>query len=102
MQLHKYVFTDQQITSSVLEVKKNKSTYSLLSNPHKRIPQEQINKVFHSDDEGLVLYLENDSPQEALSLFVKNLQSQIDVYTHVANCLQKDVEKLMKGIIKIV
>lgn len=95
MYLYKYEITDREIISSTLEVKKNKSNYSLLSNSNKRIPFTKLNKVNDT-----ILYLEEASDEKALQLFTDNLLNQADVYTHVANSLKLMAKKIEKDGIK--
>lgn len=97
MNLYKYELIDHHITiTSVLEVKQNKSNYSLVTSPSKRIPFSKVGKVL--PDEGMILYLTEENIQEATDIFVNTLLSQAEVYLHTADSLMKTIRNLERYI----
>lgn len=92
MQLFKYQLNNDQVTlMETLSVKQNKSNYSLLSNPSKRIPFTKVNAV---NPEDMTLYLLEDDLRKATQMFAATILNQADVYRHVANTLLCKVKKL--------
>lgn len=98
MYLYKYEFINQQITlTAILEVKENKSNYSLKDSPNKRIPFTKINKVL--SDEELILYLTEDNINKATQLYVTTLLNQADAYYHTADRITQTAKNLERNII---
>lgn len=97
MNLYRYELIDQHITiTSVLEVKQNKSNYSLVTSPSKRIPFSKVGKVL--PDEDMILYLTEENIQEATDIFVNTLLNQTEVYLHTADSLMKTIRNLERYI----
>lgn len=99
MYLYKYELINQQVTlTNILEVKENKSNYSLKNSPNKRIPFIKVNTVL--PDEELILYLTEDNINKAIQLYAVTLLNQADVYRHTANCLTQTVKNLERNLKK--
>lgn len=98
MKLYKYEATEETlILTSSIEVKENKSSYSLISNPQKRIPKDKVGKCVITNDE-TYLYLTSPDRTQALLIYAGHLVDQAGAYNHITKVLLNKAEKIGKEI----